>query len=244
MQTLYLDESGDHNLEVIDPQYPVFVLGGVILDDDYVRDIATPAVQEFKQSLFGTNDILLHTADITRNKNGFENLKDTRFRQHFYAELNLLIQSLEFKVIACAIKKADHFSRYGLSAIDPYLLSLNVLIERFCFDLKEQKINGQIIAEKRGLQLDRELDLAWLNLKIQGTKFVQASEIDKYIDSLILRDKTCGLIGIELADLMVSPIGRHVIGKKTKEDFRIIESKFRTNHDGNYNDWGLVILPK
>ena len=35
MKILYLDESGDHSLSVIDPQYPVFVLGGVIVDVGY-----------------------------------------------------------------------------------------------------------------------------------------------------------------------------------------------------------------
>lgn len=37
MKVLFLDESGDHNLTVIDPLYPVFVLGGVIMDRDYAR---------------------------------------------------------------------------------------------------------------------------------------------------------------------------------------------------------------
>jgi hypothetical protein len=32
---LFIDESGDHSLAVIDPQYPIFVLGGVIVDSDY-----------------------------------------------------------------------------------------------------------------------------------------------------------------------------------------------------------------
>lgn len=31
----YLDESGDHSLTRIDSQYPVFVLGGVVIDADY-----------------------------------------------------------------------------------------------------------------------------------------------------------------------------------------------------------------
>ena len=34
MKTLFLDESGDHNLDVIDPEYPVLVLGGVVMDND------------------------------------------------------------------------------------------------------------------------------------------------------------------------------------------------------------------
>ena len=229
---------------MIDPQYPVFVLGGVMMCDDYAREVATPLINEFKLRFFGSTDIVLHTADITRNKNGFERLKETPFRINFYQELNQLIQTLEFTIIACAIRKTEHFSKYGLAAIDPYLLSLNVLVERFCFDLQEKGIFGRIIAEQRGPQLDRELDLAWLNLKIQGTKFAQASVITQHIESLLLRDKTCGLVGLELADLVVSPIGRHVIGQQTKEDFQIIKTKFRSNHTGKYQGWGLITLPK
>jgi hypothetical protein len=34
---LFLDESGDHDLSNIDPLYPLFVLGGVILDKRYAE---------------------------------------------------------------------------------------------------------------------------------------------------------------------------------------------------------------
>jgi hypothetical protein len=37
MKMLFLDESGDHNLAIIDPQYPVFVLGGVVLEKSYAE---------------------------------------------------------------------------------------------------------------------------------------------------------------------------------------------------------------
>ena len=75
MKFLFLDESGDHNLIKIDMQYPIFVLGGIIIDDDYLS-ILNEKVDEFKLEVFGTKDIILHTADITRNKNGFERLKE------------------------------------------------------------------------------------------------------------------------------------------------------------------------
>lgn len=244
MKTLYLDESGDHNLEAIDPQYPVFVLGGVVLDDAYADEVAQPRLDQFKLDHFGTKSINLHTADIVRNRNGFERMKEPNFRQDFFIALNQLIEELDFKVIACGIRKSEHLSRYGLAALDPYFLSLNVLVERFCFELGKVKDGGWIVAEKRGPELDRELDLAWLNLKIQGTKFMQASWIDERISGLRLRGKDAGLVGLELADLMVSPIGRHIIGKQTKEDFRIIERKFRRSPARDHNGWGLVILPK
>jgi hypothetical protein len=39
VKLLFLDESGDH----IDPQYPLFVLGGVIVDKDYAASVSTSA---------------------------------------------------------------------------------------------------------------------------------------------------------------------------------------------------------
>jgi hypothetical protein len=88
------------------------------------------------------------------------------------------------------------------------------------------------------------MDLAWLNLKVQGTKFMQASWIDDRISGLRLRGKDAGLVGLEIADLIVTPIGRHLLGKEPKEDFRIVEQKFRRNPHGSYQGWGLVVLPK
>jgi hypothetical protein len=60
---MFLDESGDHSLKVIDPQYPVFVLGGVIADADYAHGELEERVRRFKRDLFGRDDLILHTAD-------------------------------------------------------------------------------------------------------------------------------------------------------------------------------------
>ena len=45
---MFLDESGDHNLTVIDPQYPLFALGGVIMDLEYAENTATERIRDFK----------------------------------------------------------------------------------------------------------------------------------------------------------------------------------------------------
>ncbi len=47
---------------------------------------------------------------------------------------------------------------------------------------------------------------------------------------------------MQLADLVVSPIGRFVIGKPVKEDFKIVKSKFRGGRA--FEGRGLVVLPK
>jgi hypothetical protein len=243
MKVLFLDESGDHNLSRIDSQYPLFVLGGVIMEQNYAEGELTERLDRFKRDVLGRTDIVLHTADIVRNRNGFERMKEPAFRERFYNELNALMASLSYTVVACAIRKDEHLARYGVAALDPYMLSLDILVERFCFEVGRDG-RGVIVAEKRDPTLDRELDLAWLNLKIQGTRFVQAKDIEARILGLNLRAKTDDIAGLQLADLVVSPIGRHVLGKAEKEDFRVVRQKLRTNSAGEHLGFGLVVLPK
>ncbi len=243
MKVLFLDESGDHSLSKIDPQYPLFVLGGVIMEQDYAEGELPEQLSRFKQSLFGRADIVLHTADLVRNRGGFERMKEPAFRERVYRELNTLMDGLRYTAVACAIRKDEHLARYGVAALDPYLLSLDILVECFCFEIGRGG-TGVIVAEKRDPTLDRELDIAWLNLKIQGTRYVQAKDVAARITGLNLRSKADNVAGLQIADLVVSPIGRHVLGKPEKEDFRVVRRKLRTNRAGEYRGVGLVVLPK
>jgi hypothetical protein len=210
---LFLDESGDHNLITIDPQHPIFVLGGIIVNKDYAKGEMTDRLKDFKEELFGTTNITLHTADFTRHRNCFERLKNNDFFIEFYTKLNLLISKLDITVLACAIKKELHTDKYGVDAIDPYHLSMNILIERFCFAIGHDGIRGQIIAEARETTLDRQLNLAWQNVKTSGTKFMRAIEINRRICSLDLRTKQDNLAGLEIADIIVTPIARHLLNR-------------------------------
>lgn len=244
MRVLFLDESGDHNLAVIDPSYPLFVLGGVILEQSYAEGRLEEALGGFKKRLFGREDLVPHTADITRNRNGFERLKERAFRERFYNELNGLLRDLDFKVVACVIRKDVDLRRYGLAALDPYMLSLDVLVERFCFEIGNVAAGGVIVAERRDPTLDRELDIAWLNLKVTGTRYLKAKDIESRIVGLNLRPKSANVAGLQLADLVVTPIGRSVLGKPVKEDYGVIEEKFRRGRAGEIAGYGLVVLPK
>ena len=244
MKILFLDESGDHNLSVIDPKYPMFVLGGIIVDQAYAEGEMEREIRELKRELFGCEDIILHTADITRNRLGFERMIEPEFRERFYQKLNALMRRLQYQVVACVIRKEDHLRAYGLAALDPYLMSLDVLAERFCMEIGDVAGGGIIVAERRGTTLDHQLELAWLNLKVQGTRFLQAKAIEKRILGLNLRNKTDNLAALQLADLVVTPIGRYVMGKTVKEDFEIVKSKLRRNRLGEYEGYGLVVLPR
>src|SRR5438128_10962873 len=108
MKILFLDESGDHNLGVIDPDYPVFVLGGVLVDEEYALGQLDDEIRRFKRDLFGRDDVILHTTDIARSRGGFGRLRNPVFRAEFYERLNALVRSVRIEVLACAVMKAEY----------------------------------------------------------------------------------------------------------------------------------------
>jgi len=246
MLVLFLDESGDHSLDKIDPQYPVFVLGGCIVDYDYHESQIKQKLKEYKMQLFGRDDFIIHTADIARRRGVFHLLTDKSLRIRFYEETNRLMRELDYKVVACAIKKGEHAKKYGLAAVDPYMLSLKLLVERFVFEVKARGggEKGIIIAESRDETLDNQLRLAWIDLRTGGTEYVSASDVRRNVGDILIKEKNQNIAGLQIADLLVSPIGRHVIGKAPKEDWKIISNKLRRGPHGNYMGFGLVVLPQ
>ena len=244
MKVLFLDESGDHNLTVIDSNFPMFVLGGVIVDRDYAEGPLAEAFDQFKDELFGRTDILLHTVDIARNKNGFESLSNAQLRSQFYEKLTSLVSELDYSVIACAIRKNDHFRHYGTAAVDLYRLSLHALAEFFCDDIGAVRNGGKIVAESRNPTLDQDLEHSWSSLRRRNSGYSGAEMIRDRIQSLTFRIKKGNVAGLQLADLVVSPIGRHLLGKQDNDDWLIVEQKLRRGPRGEVDGFGLVSFPK
>jgi len=203
VKILYLDESGDHSLTHIDAGYPVFVLGGILVAGDSALVEIERAVAAFKRDFFGDAGIVLHTADITRNRRGFEGLDDPEIRERFHCRLNTLLNSLDFTVVACVIRKRALLERHGALAVDPYMLSLGIVVERFCFELGGSGPRGRILVERRNERLDRELTVAWDVLRLNGTRYVRPDILRRRIAGLEFATKATGGAGLEIADLVI-----------------------------------------
>lgn len=240
---MYLDESGDHNLERIDANYPVFVLGGVIVDRTYARTVIKERMRRLKREFFGRDDIILHTADIIRAKDEFACLKDDDLKHRFLAALTAMMRELKYIVVACVIDKPAYAAKYGASAVDVYRYSLTILVERFCLEIGSVADGGTIFAETRRPDLDYELNVAWERLKRSGAPYATPTRIDARIVDLSLKDKRLNIAGLQLADLVVTPIGRAIMGKPTRADWDVVERKLR-RINGNYRGPGLVVLPR
>lgn len=101
-----------------------------------------------------------------------------------------------------------------------------------------------IMAECRDPELDSRLRTTWDILKANGTRYFEGAVLRRRITDFQLKPKRANVAGLQIADLVVTPIGRHVSGRTDREDFTIIEGKFRRNANGEYVGWGLVVLPK
>jgi len=216
---IFIDESGNHNLNylnVSDP-YTVFVLGAAIFEENEY-DKFDLSFKKLKQDLFGTSDFVLHNLEITRpsrSKNILNRKFDNpEFRKEFYVRVNNLIENTEFKIVVSIIKKVDFREKEGLDSKDPYIYSFYSLMDKIMYHCRGQTC--RIFPEKRGYQEDIKLKAEFLSIQAGGTKRFKGSEVDKVVEEFTLKDKATNISGMQLIDLLVTPIGRDFIGKKPK----------------------------
>ena len=60
----FFDECGDHSMEKIDRDFPLFVLALVVMEREAYRDQALPEFNGFKLRYFSHEGINLHSRDI------------------------------------------------------------------------------------------------------------------------------------------------------------------------------------
>jgi len=97
---VYVDESGDHSLKSIDPNYPVFVLAFCVFNkEEYANDVTT-AVQKLKFKHFGHDMVLLHEHEIRKATNEFVMLTNLEKRNEFMSDINQLVDESSFTVIS------------------------------------------------------------------------------------------------------------------------------------------------
>lgn len=241
---LFLDESGDHNLKKIDSNYPLFILGGVIMDYGYAFGEFSRVLANLKERIFGGEKVILHSSDIRRNRRGFEILKSPDKRDAFYQEINRFIEEADFKIIAVAIDKQEHLNRYGPHAYNPYHFALEVIVERFIFELRSLRMKGMIYAESRGPQLDMELLREWNRISQVGTAYTKGEHVRINIIDFKTVNKAQNIAGLQIADLVLYPLGRYVLGRACTPDVKIVLRKLRRGPNGSFEGYGLVRLPR
>ncbi|GAA4530877.1 DUF3800 domain-containing protein [Chelativorans composti] len=227
---VFVDESGDHNLEVVNPEFPVFVLAFCVFSKtDYVEQVC-PRVQAFKLNWFGHDALVLHEREIRKDLAPFEFLKTPHIKEQFIGELTSIIASTPMTIIAAVIRKDALRSRYR-NPDNPYHLALLFCIERLSAFLAQKGQSGtltHILFEQRGGKAgggheDRILELEFRRI-MAGQHYLARSGFTG-LDLKII-PKTSNSIGLQLADLVARPIGiRCIRPRQTNRSFDIIKKK-------------------
>lgn len=103
--TIYVDESGDHGLVNINPDYPLFVLTFCLVAKEDYRARIVPELTGFKQRWFGHEAVILHAHEIRKEKGEFRFLFDPVVRERFMNELTDLMGRLPYLLITSVIDK-------------------------------------------------------------------------------------------------------------------------------------------
>ncbi|HEV7428108.1 MAG TPA: hypothetical protein VGQ46_17260 [Thermoanaerobaculia bacterium] len=127
---VFLDEAGDHSLDPVDKDFPVFVLVFFLCQQLDYTDVIVPAFTRFKVDQCGHDGVILHSRDIRKALGDFSFLQIPERREVFHSDLNRLVREAPFELIAIAIRKDLHKGRYGTSSRNPYDLALEFGMER------------------------------------------------------------------------------------------------------------------
>ncbi len=239
---VYVDESGDHSLESVDPQYPVFVLAFCVFHKAYYASHVVPALETFKFKHFGHDVVVLHETDIRKERGAFR-FSNRPHKDAFLDELTGIIEANNFILIACVVDKARLRDR----SQNPYHLALGFCLEtlhEFLHEKGQQELTTHVVVECRGKKEDAELELEFRRVCAGENKFTTPLPFEVFF-----ADKKTNSSGLQFADLVARPIGLSVVRpEQPNRSFEVLKRKFfcrggRGNVGVGFDGQGLKIHP-
>ncbi|PID86405.1 hypothetical protein CSB08_00270 [Candidatus Gracilibacteria bacterium] len=240
---IFLDESGDTNLVKIDNQYPVFGLSAIIFEKKYFYDFVVKEIKNLKIKNGFSENIILHSSDIRKHRNGFESLTNSNIRKKFINDINNTFKNLDILIISSVIKKYKLKEKYETPGC-PYDISFQFILERLEHFLRNSNGIGEIYIEQSSKEKESSLQKIFKRLKENGNGFVSSSGFSKVLiqEDLFFAKKEN--IGTQLSDLVCYPITTKVLKpKKENLAFDLLKSKFYGGNFGKIEKYGFKIFP-
>jgi hypothetical protein len=238
---VFVDESGDHELTKINPEYPVFVLLFCVIRKDDYTDRVCRELQRFKFEFWGHDEIVLHEHEIRKPRGPFLFLLQRPLRERFVAALTAQMEALPATVVAVVIDKPAFVAKYH-DPVGPYDYAIETGLERVFRHLEslgQAERMTPVVVECRGRKEDGELELAFH--RVRDGKNVLNRQLPF---QLVMVPKAANSPGLQLADLMARPIGlKHIRPDQPNRAYDIIERMLRRSPAGKIEGWGLKRLP-
>lgn len=242
---VYVDESGDHNLQSIDPQYPIFVLAFCVFHKRHYSEVIVPALEKFKFNHFGHDQVVLHENEIRRRTGQFNIFKSREHQLAFMKELTDIIEFSNFVLISATIDKRELVKNNPEG--NAYHIALALCMEKLYGFLKEkgqQEKRTYIVVERRGDKEDDELELEFRRVCDGNNALGFHLPFD-----IIFASKQVMSSGLQLADLVARPIGlRTLRPMQENRAFETLQPKFyceggRCAVGEGYEGMGMMVYP-
>jgi len=239
---VYVDESGDHGVNSVDPNYPLFVLACCVFKKNAYINRLVPAFQSFKFDYFGHDGVVFHESDLRKKLGPFKILLDPDTREVFMDQLTGRIEQTPFSVIAAVIRK-DLLKQQGDEPANLYHLALGFCLETLHGFLdREGQLDAttHVVCEARGKKEDTELELEFRRICDGQNRAGVCLPFD-----IVIADKRVNSCGLQIADLIARPIGISVVRPdQPNRAYDIIAGKFCDDGNGDIQGHGLRVFPE
>lgn len=243
---VYVDESGDHNLQTIDDKYPIFVLAFCVFHKRHYSEQVVSAMEKFKFNHFGHDQVILHETDIRKERGAFNIFRSREQQIQFLNELTDIIDQSNFILISCVIDKRA-LRKQANTASNPYHIALGFCLEtlyEFLLEKNQHEKKTHVVVECRGNKEDKELELEFRRICDSNNRPGIPLPFE-----ILFADKKAMSSGLQLADLVARPIGLSVLKPdQSNRAFEVLKHKFfcdggRNNVGRGYENMGLKIYP-
>jgi hypothetical protein len=198
----------------------------IISKEEYCHNLL-PKFAELKLKYFYDANTIFHERDIRKHSGEFDFLTNADIRDNFMNDLTELMETIDYKVVSVIFDKSklsnpqklyENATEYVIASVREFLKS------------KNETGLTTITFESRGKDEDRNLS-EFFNNK------VECSEYESCFRPAFARKSSNGF-GLQFADLIARPIGRHIMNAEQKNRaWDVIETKLCEKD-------GLIVLPE
>lgn len=207
---VFADESGDHGLETIDSNFPVFALVFCVFRKEIYSSEIEPAIRSLKFKYFGHDAVILHEREIRKQEHPFDFLRgDPVKRKEFFDDLNVLMKNVKMHAYASVILKEAHRKRYA-NPWNPYEVAMHFCMEKLCRRLLIDGQRGKLVHvmfESRGKAEDRQLELEFRRIVANQAQWGwRKIDFTSCHFEPVFVPKSANLAGHQISDLIARPL--------------------------------------
>ena len=251
---VYVDETGDEGLRVIDDRYPYYAINLCILRKSVYPEFCKK-LKQLKIKFFNSDVIILHEVELnkklrlgkgykynnSRSQQLLSQIEESDFKK-FIACLHNIIEETEFTIISAVVDKRKLSLNLNYRKLQKGQLFEATIKKGFCSlvdFLSEHQQNKRIvnlILEQSGVTELRAVKAAVSDVLLQ-----KDTQIRFEFDAC---PKQSNLEGLQLADLTAQGAPKYLMKNRQTEDRSVatVLSKMWKDIDGKPDGKGLVVI--